>query len=68
MSEEAAEVVPRATPADVRADVEDQRVLGEALQGRAALFVTGDAALRAVGSLQIVAPRRFWEILHAGAS
>lgn len=70
VSQEAAEMVAGAEPADARADAEDRRVLGEAIAGRAALFVTGDAALlalRAIGNMRIVAPRRFWELLQAKA-
>jgi putative PIN family toxin of toxin-antitoxin system len=64
VSEEAAQTVVEAPPADVRADPADARVLGEALAAKASLFVTGDAALlglRAVESMEIVSPRRFWE-------
>ena len=71
LSEEAAGMVARAEPAAARADPDDALVLGEALQARAALFVTGDAALlglRAIGDMKIVSPRHFWEILHAGTS
>lgn len=66
---EAARVMDGAKPADVNADPDDARVLGEALAGQAELFVTGDAVLLrlgAVGALRIVSPRQFWESLHAG--
>jgi len=68
VSAQARHVVGNALPAAVRADPEDARVLGEALAAQAALFVTGDAELlrlREIGDMQIVSPRRFWEILHA---
>jgi predicted nucleic acid-binding protein len=65
---EATEVVDQAEPTLADVDAADARVLGEALAGHAALFVTGDAALlrlEAVRALRIVSPRRFWEILRA---
>ncbi|MGH8746064.1 MAG: putative toxin-antitoxin system toxin component, PIN family [Burkholderiales bacterium] len=68
--EEAAQVIEAAQPAAVPADVEDARVLGEAIAAQAGLFVTGDAALlklSAIGNMRIVSPRRFWEILHTRA-
>jgi putative PIN family toxin of toxin-antitoxin system len=66
---EAALVVADATPADVAADEADSKVLGEALAASAGVFVTGDAELldlRAVGTLRIVSPRQFWQMLRAG--
>jgi hypothetical protein len=51
-------------------DAAEALVLGEALAGNADLFVTGDAALLrlgAIGERGIVSPRRFWEVLRAGA-
>ncbi|MCZ7564701.1 MAG: putative toxin-antitoxin system toxin component, PIN family [Burkholderiales bacterium] len=65
---EATQIVDQAEPANVKADADDARVLGEALAGQAELFVTGDAALlklAAVDALKIVSPRQFWEALHA---
>jgi len=64
VSGEAAQTIAQAPPAPVRADPADARVLGEALAAKAALFVTGDAALLALGSIEdmkIVSPRGFWE-------
>jgi putative PIN family toxin of toxin-antitoxin system len=64
VSGEAAQTIVQARPVDARADPADARVLGEALAGNAALFVTGDAALlklRAIENLEIVSPRGFWE-------
>jgi putative PIN family toxin of toxin-antitoxin system len=52
-----------------KVDADDALVLGEALAGQAAIFVTGDAALlkiAVVESLQIVSPRQFWEVLRSG--
>lgn len=69
VSGEAAQVVDGAEPAVAKASPEDAQVLGEALAGHATLFVTGDAALLKLGAIenvQIVSPRRFWEILRAG--
>lgn len=64
---EAALVVEAAEPAAVSVDADDALVLGEASQGRAEVFVTGDAVLvrpRSVDGLRIVSPRQFWEVLH----
>lgn len=64
VSGEAAQMVVHAPAALVRADPADARVLGEALAAKAALFVTGDAALLALGAakgMPIVSPRGFWE-------
>ena len=69
LASEADQVVDKAEPASVNVDAADALVLGEALASHAELFVTGDAALlrlAAVGALEIVSPRRFWEILRAG--
>ena len=69
VSGEATQIVDKAEPASVKVDAADAIVLGEAIAGHADLFVTGDAALLrlvAVGALEIVSPRRFWEILRAG--
>lgn len=68
ISGEAALLVDKADPAKVKADLDDAQVLGEALVGRAQLFVTGDTALLKLGcldALKIVSPRQFWEALHA---
>jgi putative PIN family toxin of toxin-antitoxin system len=66
VSDEAVQTIAQAPPARVRADPADAHVLGEALAAKAALFVTGDAALLALGSIddmEIVSPRAFWEKL-----
>jgi putative PIN family toxin of toxin-antitoxin system len=68
ISGEAIQVVAQAEPGIEDVDAADALVLGEALAGRAVLFVTGDAALlrlEAIRALRIVSPRRFWEILRA---
>jgi predicted nucleic acid-binding protein len=52
-----------------RVDADDALVLGEALAGQAAIFVTGDAGLLRIAvieSLQLVSPRQFWEVLRSG--
>jgi predicted nucleic acid-binding protein len=67
VSGEAAQLVENADPAEVKADADDARVLGEALAGQAETFVTGDAALLEPGvvdALRIVSPRQFWETLR----
>ena len=69
VSSEATQIVDKAEPAIVNVDAADALVLGEAVASHADLFVTGDAALlrlAVVGALQIVSPRRFWEVLRAG--
>jgi putative PIN family toxin of toxin-antitoxin system len=69
ISGEAVQVVVESEPSDARVDADDARVLGEAISARADIFVTGDAALLklgAIGRLEIVRPRRFWETLHSG--
>jgi len=60
-------LVKHALPTDAKIDADDAVVLGQALEGRAELFVTGDAALLKlgeIGGLQIVSPRQFWEALQ----
>ena len=67
LSAEAARIVEDAPEADCRADQGDRAVLGEALGGEAQAFVTGDAALVAIGEISgmpILTPRRFWESLR----
>ena len=64
VSGEATQTIEQAAPALVQADPADARVLGDALAAKAALFVTGDAALialRAIEGMEIVSPRGFWE-------
>ena len=64
VSGEAAQLIEQADMAMVRADPADARVLGEALVAKAAVFVTGDAALvalSAIEDMEIVSPRGFWE-------
>jgi len=68
VSGEAAQVVDESKPTDARVDPDDALVLGEAIAAHAEVFVTGDAALLklgAIGKLEVVTPRRFWEMLHA---
>jgi predicted nucleic acid-binding protein len=67
VSSEATQTIEHAAPALVQADPADPadaRVLGEALAAKVALFVTGDAALLELGTIEtmeIVSPRGFWE-------
>jgi len=64
VSSEATQAIEQAAPALVQTDPADARVLGEALAAKAALFVTGDAALLKLGTvenMEIVSPRGFWE-------
>ena len=49
-------------------DQDDVIILSTALSGGAELFVTGDKEILALGKIQhmeIVSPRKFWEILRA---
>jgi uncharacterized protein len=65
---EAVAIVEAAQPVRAKVDEADALVLGEALRGQAAMFVTGDAALLKLGAVEglaIVSPRRFWEALQA---
>lgn len=53
--------------AHVIADPDDEWVVAEALAGEAEVLVTGDAALRKLGTrapLPIVSPRELWERLR----
>lgn len=64
---EAAVVIDRAPAASCRADEDDREILGEALAARAQVFVTGDAVLVGLGSIEstpIVTPRQFWELVR----
>jgi putative PIN family toxin of toxin-antitoxin system len=63
----ASAVVEDGQPVDAAVDADDALVPGEALSGSSGIFVTGDGALlrlKAVATLKIVSPRRFWEALH----
>lgn len=65
---EATHVVEDAPEAECGAEKADRVVLGEALAGEAGAFVTGDAALVALGQVSgmpILTPRRFWDLLRS---
>lgn len=67
VASEALEVVKEAPLAECAADEADRRVLGEAVAGRAEVFVTGDAALlglKRVAGIPIMTPRQFWQALQ----
>jgi len=69
VSAEAALIVRAAAPAECDAGEDDRRILGEAVAGEADVFVTGDQALLALeslGSMRVLSPRQFWELLQAG--
>jgi predicted nucleic acid-binding protein len=69
ISGEAAQIVDESVPTDARIDPDDARLLGEAITAHAEVFITGGAALLKLGAIEqfeIVSPRRFWEMLHAG--
>jgi uncharacterized protein len=67
VAREAVAVVEGAAPVRVRVDADDALVLGEALQGRAEYFVTGDGALLELPEregVRIRSPRQLWEAFH----
>lgn len=69
ITDEATQTIESSEPAGANVDAADARVLGEALEGQADCFVTGDAALLrlgAVSQLSIVSPRDFWKMLSTG--
>lgn len=50
-------------------DASDARVLAEALEAKADVFVTGDGQLQSLGNrapLPILSPRQFWDLLRRG--
>ena len=66
LSDQAAQLLESSHPAAVAIDADDAVVLGDAADGRAEVFVTGDAEVLAIGrygDLDIVSPRAFWEVL-----
>jgi uncharacterized protein len=68
IASEAAEVGENAKAARAKAHPDDALVLGESLDARAEVFVTGDAALLALvmlGPMKIASPRAFWDLLRA---
>ncbi|MGB9004984.1 MAG: putative toxin-antitoxin system toxin component, PIN family [Candidatus Aminicenantales bacterium] len=59
---------PNALPGVNIRDRDDLTILSAALNGKADLFITGDKellTLRSVGPMDIVNPRKFWEVLRA---
>lgn len=65
---EAVAVIKESEAVVASVDTDDAQVLGEARAGRVQLFVTGDAALLKLGTVEgvpIVSPRQFWEALQA---
>ena len=68
VSGETTQLIESYRPVSARVDSDDAIVLGEALNGNAEVFVTGDAMLLRVGrveELKIVSPRTFWELLQS---
>ena len=68
VSGETSQFIDESRPVDAKIGQADARVLGEAVAGRADVFVTGDAALltlNGVGEMAIVSPRGLWEMLHS---
>jgi putative PIN family toxin of toxin-antitoxin system len=68
VSGEATQLIESHRPVLAPVDSDDAIVLGEAVDGNAEVFVTGDAMLLKVGGieqLKILSPRMFWELLHS---
>jgi uncharacterized protein len=68
LANEAAALINETLPIPADVDEDDRLVLGEALAGKADVFVTGDAALvklKTVMSMRIVTPRQLWELLRS---
>lgn len=64
---EASVVVEHAVAADCEADEDDRLILGEAIAGESEVFITGDAAVLAIGDLgtmRVLTPRQLWETLR----
>lgn len=64
---EAAVIAERATAVACEADDDDRLILGEAIAVGAEAFITGDAAVTAIGRLggmRILTPRQMWETLR----
>jgi putative PIN family toxin of toxin-antitoxin system len=64
---EASTVIENAVAADCEADEDDKLVLGEAIAGESEVFITGDAAVLAIGeigAMRILTPRQLWETLR----
>ena len=69
VSGEATQLVESSRAISESVDADDAIILGEALAGNAAVFVTGDSLvlkLGAVERMRIVSPRTFWELLQSG--
>jgi predicted nucleic acid-binding protein len=66
VSGEAVQIVVEVAPSIAKVDPDDARVLGEAQTAEAGVF--GDAALLklgTVGTVRVVTPRQFWEMLQS---
>jgi uncharacterized protein len=71
VSGEATQLIESYRPLSAPVDRDDAIVLGEALNGRPEVFVTGDAMLLKVGRiepLKILSPRMCWELLQSATS
>lgn len=71
IADQAAQLSASSRPVAAAVDSDDAIVLGDAVEGHAEVFVTGDAkvlALGQMGELKIASPRAFWEILHGEKS
>ena len=71
LTDQAQHLLASSLPVGAAVDPDDAVVLGDAVEGHAEVFVTGDAkilALRRHGELRIVSPRAFWELLQVEKS
>ena len=67
LAEQAVQLLDSSRPAAAAVDADNAVVLGDAAEGHAEVFVTGDAkvlGLGQYGDLRIVSPRAFWEMLQ----
>ena len=68
VSNEATQLIQSSRAVSASVDSDDAIVLGEALNGNAEVFVTGDSMILKVGrveQLRIISPRMFWELLQS---
>jgi len=68
---EGAELSEPSNPGEIPVrDLSDRILLSAAWNGKAEIFVTGDAeilSLHEIGTMAVVSPRAFWELAKAGA-
>jgi putative PIN family toxin of toxin-antitoxin system len=68
LREQATAFIESSEPVRATVDDDDAQILGDAIAGKADVFVTGDLAIQrlsAIGGMRILSPRRFWEYLQS---